>query len=177
MTKSGHPRAARPDVADDDPFVASLMTTPVVAIVPDAPLTVALRLLATRRVRHLPVVDGSRCLGVLLDTDIAHLLAYSPRPTKVPSLYAADVCRTAPEVHARDRRSTAAARMRDANVDVALVMDGDRLVGIVTSTDLVRSIAADVAPASPTHRARIRDVRPADSGQEPLTPGPTSGRR
>jgi len=164
-------------VPDDDTFVASLMTTPVVAIVPDAPLAVALRLLTSRRVRHLPVVDGSRCLGVLLDTDIAHLLAYSPRPTNVPSLYAADVCRTAPEVHPRDRRSTAAARMRDSNLDFALVMDGDRLVGIVTSTDLVRSIAADVAPASPTHRARIRDVRPADSGQEPLTPGPTSGRR
>jgi len=177
VTKNGHPRAARPDVADDDPFVASLMTTPVVAIVPDAPLAVALRLLTSRRVRHLPVVDGSRCLGVLLDTDIAHLLAYSPRPTNVPSLYAADVCRTAPEVHPRDRRSTAAARMRDSNVDFALVMDGDQLVGIVTSTDLVRSIAADVAPASPTHRARIRDVRPTESGQEPLTPGPTSGRR
>ena len=177
MTKNGHPRAARPDVADDDPFVASLMTTPVVAIVPDAPLAVALRLLTSRRVRHLPVVDGSRCLGVLLDTDIAHLLAYSPRPTNVPSLYVADVCRTAPEVHPRDRRSTAAARMRDSNVDFALVMDGDQLVGIVTSTDLVRSIAADVAPASPTHRARIRDVRPTESGQEPLTPGPTSGRR
>jgi len=177
VTKNGHPRAARPDVADDDPFVASLMTTPVVAIVPDAPLAVALRLLASRRVRHLPVVEGSRCLGVLLDTDIAHLLAYSPRPTNVPSLYVADVCRTAPEVHPRDRRSTAAARMRDSNVDFALVMDGDQLVGIVTSTDLVRSIAADVAPASPTHRARIRDVRPTESGQEPLTPGPTSGRR
>jgi len=93
------------------------------------------------------------------------------------SLYAADVCRTAPEVHARDRRSTAAARMRDANVDVALVMDGDRLVGIVTSTDLVRSIAADVAAASPTHPDRIRDVGPAESGQEPLTSGPASGRR
>jgi CBS domain-containing protein len=67
--------------------------------------------------------------------------------------------------------------MRDANVDVALVMDGDRLVGIVTSTDLVRSIAADVAAASPTHPARIRDVGPAESGREPLTPGPPSGRR
>jgi len=177
MTKSGHPRAARPDVADDDPFVASLMTTPVVAIVPDAPLAVALRLLATRRVRHLPVVDGSRCLGVLLDTDIAHLLAYSPRPMNVASLYAADLCRTAPVVHARERRSTAAGRMRDSNVDVALVMDGDRLVGIVTSTDLVRSIAADAAPAPPAHDLGSRDVSPADSGQEPLTPGPASGRR
>ena len=34
-----------------------------------------------------------------------------------------------------------------------------------------------VAAAPPTHPARIRDVGPAESGREPLTPGPTSGRR
>jgi CBS domain-containing protein len=143
--------AARPDAADDDdPFVADLMTTSVVAIVPDAPLTVALRLLASQRVRHLPVIDGSRCLGIILDTDIAHLLAYTPAPVSVPPLYAADLCKVAPVLRPRDRRSTAAGRMRDANLDAALVMDGDRLVGIVTSTDLVRSIADEVAPASPS---------------------------
>ncbi|MBV9919307.1 MAG: CBS domain-containing protein [Pseudonocardia sp.] len=143
-------QAARPEVADDDdPFVAGLMTTPVVAIVPDAPLTVALRLLATRHVRHLPVVDGPRCLGIILDTDIAHLLAYTPAPMGVPPLHAADLCKAAPVVRPRDRRSTAAGRMRDSNVDAALVVDGDRLVGIVTSTDLVRSIAAEGASASP----------------------------
>lgn len=142
--------AARPDAADDDPLVASLMTTPVVAIDPGAPLTVALRLLATRRVRHLPVVDGTRCIGIILDTDIAHLLAYMPSPMSVPPLYAADLCTAAPVVHPRDRRSTAAGRMRDANVDAALVMDGDQLVGIITGTDLVQSIADEVAPASPT---------------------------
>lgn len=147
---SGHHLAARPEVADDDPIVASLMTTPVVAIVPEAPLAVALRLLATRRVRHLPVMDGSHCLGLLLDTDIAHLLAITRQPGDVPPLFAADLCRTAPVVSRHDRRSTAAARMRDSNVDAALVMDGDQLVGIVTGTDLVRSIAADVAPAPPT---------------------------
>jgi CBS domain-containing protein len=141
-------RAARPEAADDeDPFVADLMTTPVVAIVPDAPLLVALRLLATQRVRHLPVVDGSRCLGIILETDVAHLLAYGPSPTSVPPLYAVDLCQAAPSVRPHDRRATAAARMRDANVDAALVMDGDRLVGIVTSTDLIRSIADPGRPS------------------------------
>jgi CBS domain-containing protein len=140
--------AARPEAADDDPFVTDLMSTPVVAIVPDASLTVALRLLATYRVRHLPVIEGSLCVGMLLDTDIAHLLAYTPTPTRVPPLSAADVCRAAPMVRPRDRRSTAAARMRDMDVDAVVVMDGDRLVGIVTSSDVVRSIADEVAPST-----------------------------
>ncbi len=69
------PSRSPPQCADDDnPLVARLMTTPIVAIVLGAPLTVALRLPATRRVGHLPMVNGSRCIGMLLDTDIAHLL-------------------------------------------------------------------------------------------------------
>jgi CBS domain-containing protein len=139
-------RAARPEAADDeDPFVEDLMTTPVVAIVPDAPLLVALRLLATHRVRHLPVMDGARCTGMIFDADVAHLLAWLP--TTVPSRCAADLCKFAPVVDARDRRSTAAARMRDADVDAALVVVGERLIGIVTSTDLIRSIADPGRPS------------------------------
>src|SRR4051794_6690573 len=46
--------AAPPEVVDDDPTVANLMTTPIVAIVPGADLSVALHLLATHRIRHLP---------------------------------------------------------------------------------------------------------------------------
>jgi CBS domain-containing protein len=48
----------------------------------------------------------------------------------------------------RDRRSTAAARMYHLDVDAVVVMDGDRLVGIVTSSDVVRSIADEVAPST-----------------------------
>ena len=140
--------AAPPEVVDDDPLVANLMTTPIVAIVPSADLSVALHQLATHRIRHLPVVDGSRCLGVLLDTDIAHLLAYTPPPTRIPPLCVADLCRRAPVVTPQDRRSTAALRMRDMGVDAALVVEGDRLVGIVTSTDVIRSIADAVGPPS-----------------------------
>jgi CBS domain-containing protein len=38
--------------------------------------------------------------------------------------------------------------MRDMDVDAVVVMDGDRLVGIVTSSDVVRSIADEVAPST-----------------------------
>jgi CBS domain-containing protein len=140
--------AAPPEVVDDDPMVVHLMTTPVVAIVPTARLTVALHLLATHGVRHLPVVEEDRCVGMLLDTDIAHLLAYTTAPPAVPPLRVADLCRQAPVVTSRDRRSVAALRMRDMGVDAALVVDGGRLVGIVTSTDVIRSIADAVCPPS-----------------------------
>ena len=41
--------------------------------------------------------------------------------------------------------------MRHLDVDAVVVMDGDRLVGIVTSSDVVRSIADEVAAAPSTY--------------------------
>jgi CBS domain-containing protein len=137
-----HPHlAAPPDTVDDDPLVAELMTDHIVAIVPEARLKVALRLMAANHVRHLPVVDGGRCVGVLLDTDIAHLLAYTPAAMHLPPLAVAEVCRRVPVLTPQDRRTTAATRMRELDADAAVVVDGDRLVGLVTASDIVRSLA------------------------------------
>jgi len=133
--------AAPPETADDDPLVADLMTDHIVAIVPEARLKVALRLMAAHRVRHLPVVDGNRCVGVLLDSDIAHLLAHTPTVTHAPPLTVVEVCRRAPMLTPRDRRATAATRMHEMGTDAALVIDDGRLVGLVTATDIVRSLA------------------------------------
>lgn len=133
--------AAPPETVDDDPLVTELMTDRIVAIVPEARLKVALRLMAAQRVRHLPVVDGDRCVGVLLDTDIAHLLAHTPTVTRTPPLTVAEVCRRAPLLSPRDRRTTAATRMHELGTDAALVIDDGRLVGLVTASDIVRSLA------------------------------------
>lgn len=133
--------AAPPETVDDDPLVSALMTDRIVAIVPEARLKVALRLMAAQRVRHLPVVDGDRCVGVLLDTDIAHLLARTPTMTRTPPLTVAEVCRRAPLLSPDDRRTTAATRMHELGIDAALVIDDGRLVGLVTATDIVRSLA------------------------------------
>ena len=57
--------------------------------------------------------------------------------------------RTAPVVHPDDHRSTAAEQMRATGIDAALVCEGETVVGILTATDLIRSLASE-AGTSPT---------------------------
>ncbi|QJY47717.1 CBS domain-containing protein [Pseudonocardia broussonetiae] len=77
-------RVAPPETLDDDPRIAALMTARVVAVTPDAPLHTALRLMAVEDVRHLPVLDGERCLGMVGETDLVHAVAVA-RPAPVPA--------------------------------------------------------------------------------------------
>lgn len=121
------------------------MTHRIVAIVPEAELSVALRLMAARGVRHLPVLDGARCVGIVLDTDVARLLAGTRPEPGVPSPRVRDVCRQVPALEPTASRSDAARSMHERGIDAVLVGDGERLLGIVTATDLVRSLAAGTA--------------------------------
>ena len=131
-----------PETFDDDPFVTGLMTAPVVAITADARLPVALRVMAAEHVRHLVVVDRGRCVGLLQEGEVARLLLGPATPREVPPLPVGAVCRAAPRLAPGERRSTAARRMHAAGVDACLVADGERVLGIVTATDVLTSVAA-----------------------------------
>jgi len=131
-----------PETFDDDPFVTGLMTTPVVAITVDARLPVALRVMAAEHVRHLVVVDRGRCVGLLQEGEMARLLLGPATPREVPPLPVGAVCRAVPRLDPGERRSTAARRMHAAGVDACLVADGERVLGIVTATDVLTSLAA-----------------------------------
>ncbi|HET6393913.1 MAG TPA: CBS domain-containing protein, partial [Blastococcus sp.] len=135
---------ARPETADDEPPVRQVMTPQVVAIVADADLLIASRIMAARSVRHLPVMDGPRCRGLLLEIDVVQALALADNPIVRPPLLAGELCRTAPVVHPGDHRSTAARQLRATGVDAALVCEGEAVVGILTATDLIRSLATEV---------------------------------
>ena len=136
MTAQPRRLAAPPETIGDDPPIGSVMTPHVVAIAPDAPLRTGLRVMAANNIRHLPVIDGSRCLGVVLETDIVRAVA-----TGEPQLLG-PLVRALPTVSVDDRRSAAARAVLAGDVDAVLVTNGGRLVGIVTATDLVRSLAA-----------------------------------
>lgn len=135
---------APPESRNDEPLVQQIMSRHVVAITADSDLLVASRLMATRSVRHLPVMDGARCCGLLLEVDVLQALAVADNPLVQPPFLAGELCRSAPVVRPAERRSVAARRMRDTGIDAVLVCDGDVVVGILTASDLIRSLAAEV---------------------------------
>jgi CBS domain-containing protein len=134
--------AAPPDVLDDDPPVTAVMTADVVAVDARARLPTALHLMGTTAVRHLPVVDRGRCVGVLVEADLVRRLARGARPSGTGTTdTVTQLCRPAPQLPPSARVSEVARSMSTDVSDAVLICDQDRVVGIVTATDLVQLLA------------------------------------
>ena len=146
MTTTPRPNAP-PEACDDEPVVRQIMTPRVVAITADADLLIASRLMVARSVRHLPVMDGGRCCGLLLEIDVLQAMASADNPLIRSPLLVGELCRPASTVRPEDRRSVAARQLRDTGLDAVLVCAGDSVVGILTATDLIRSLAEEVGDA------------------------------
>jgi CBS domain-containing protein len=148
MTTGPQNLAAPPETVDEDPPITRLMSTRLVGITPDAPLSTALRLMATTGVRHLPVLDGDRCRGIVHEVDVARFVSSGfESPISRAALHVEDLTRPTEPLPTTARRYDAALRMQTEHVDAVLVTERDRLVGIVTATDLVRSLA-DITSAA-----------------------------
>ena len=112
------------------------------------------------RVRHLPVVsrDGT-LVGIVTDRDVRHHL-FSPNVYKELGTTSVDVLLNAVAVghvmsspvitvDAGEDVSEAARIMREERVGALAVLEGGRLAGIITETDLLREICrADAACSS-----------------------------
>lgn len=143
------PRPAPPDALDDDPLVTAVMTPRLVGISPDAPVATALGLMASTGVRHLPVLQGRRCLGLVVEADLVRHLAECGALVGGVRHPVAELCRPVEVLPAAARRSEAARAMRRGAGDAVLVADGEALVGIVTATDVVRSVAGAAVGVAP----------------------------
>jgi CBS domain-containing protein len=119
------------------------MSSEVIGIVPEARLATALHVMASAGVRHLPVIAGEECLGVLLESDLIERIAIERTVASAALLtQVREVCRPAVVARPTSVRSHAAKQMVTSRTDAVLVADEGRIVGIVTASDLVRSIAS-----------------------------------
>jgi len=131
--------------------VRDVMSRNVETIAAAEPAHAAIGRMVTRKVRHLPVVDTLGTLvGVVTDRDIRHHL-FSPgvfeRIGRVSSdelLKAVTVKQVmsspAISVRADDHLETAARLMVECKIGSLPVVENERVVGIVTETDLLRRI-------------------------------------
>ena len=133
--------------------VKELMTAHPITVPLDMPVIEAKQLMASKRFRHLLVVDGTRLAGIVTDRDIK-LNMPSPATSlsvwevnyllarlTVGSVMTTTVITVEP---ARDARE-AARIMLDHKIGALPVVDGEEIVGIVTESDFVRVFATQPA--------------------------------
>jgi CBS domain-containing protein len=129
------------DLLDDDPTVDSFMSQDVVVIGPEADPGTALQTMAWHHVHHLAVLEPGGVDGLLTETAAIRAIADDRLGTPV-----GDLTVPLPRVRPRNRRSDAARIMYANEVDAVLVVDADTVLGIVTATDLVRSLTGWCGP-------------------------------
>lgn len=138
-------------------LVNDIVQTDLATVGPKAPLAEVLRLLNRKGVRHVPVVEDGRLLGIISDRDIKSALALSLGPG------GEIVYRTAAQVMTHDPITIGpmfpveeAARVMVSNRISALpVIEGARLTGIVTETDLLQLLSRAMGALEPSSRLDV----------------------
>ena len=103
--------AAPPETSDDDPRVTTVMTSRLVAVTMDTSVSTALLLMAREGVRHLPVMQGRACVGLVLESDLVRCLAETGPLTAAAGLHVGEFARSTAPLPTSARRSEAAQRM------------------------------------------------------------------
>ncbi|HEV2721620.1 MAG TPA: CBS domain-containing protein [Thermoanaerobaculia bacterium] len=109
------------------------MTRRVISVTPADPLSVAREHFRANNIHHLLVVERGRVVGVMSVREIIG----KPSDATVGSVMARNVMTVGPESSTRD----VATAMIGRGHGCVPVMEGGRVVGIVTTTDLLRAIA------------------------------------
>jgi CBS domain-containing protein len=121
--------------------VAELMTRTVITLRPDQSVQDAVDLFARREFRHIPVANGASLVGVLSDRDVLRALVRSHDIINVP---VSTIMRSNPFTTEPDASLCEAAYLLLSHrINSLPVIDGARnLVGILTTTDLLRALLA-----------------------------------
>jgi acetoin utilization protein AcuB len=110
------------------------------SIAPSASLTEAQQMMMTYDIRHLPVCENHAVIGVLSDRELRAGLAWQASGSRSPEV--GDICFREPLLVDLDARlDVVAGEMAARRVNSAIVMRADKLVGILTTTDVCRLLA------------------------------------
>jgi CBS domain-containing protein len=128
--------------------VHEVMTANVLSVGPSTPVPDVSALMQRRKIRHVLVMDGPRLQGIVSDRDV-RLNAPSPATSLsvweirglLLRLTAGDIMASALVTIGPDGEIEEAARlMVDHRIGALPVVEGGRVVGIVTETDLLRAL-------------------------------------
>jgi CBS domain-containing protein len=123
------------------PQVRDLMVSQVVTIEPGTSVVDAAKRMIQEKKGPLPIVEGDRPVAIITDRDIiAHVVAEGsdPNSVTVDDVATRDLVTIGPDQDVNEARQL----MDQHQLDRILVVEGDRLVGIISEAD----IRSDEAP-------------------------------
>jgi acetoin utilization protein AcuB len=129
-------------------FVSDWMTTKVYTVDPDSTVTDAMILIREKKVKHIPVLKGEELRGIVSDTDIRdyspstassldiYELHYLLGKARVKEIMKKDVVTIGADAPIEE----AAMLLCDRDIGSLPVLDGKKLVGIISDRDIFRAL-------------------------------------
>jgi acetoin utilization protein AcuB len=138
-------------------LVRDIMRSPVVSISPGTTLEDAYRTMNERSIRHLPVLQEGRLVGIVTDRDLRLATsALSATPFAPGSRVSAIMCREPLTADPMDPVEDAARTMRERKIGCLPVLDDERIVGIITGIDLLDALMRMTGVDKPSGRLEVR---------------------
>ncbi len=132
-------------------FVKDWMTTDVIAVEPKTPMLEAHRLMRSKKIRRVPVVNQGKLTGIITRSDVREAepsdatslnvweINYLLNKLMVKDIMSKDVLTIRPD----DTIKTAASMMNDVKIGALPVVNNQsELVGIITESDIFRVLIA-----------------------------------
>ncbi|MBE6501732.1 MAG: CBS domain-containing protein [Methanobrevibacter thaueri] len=123
--------------------VKDIMTTDVITTTSDVDVVNAFEKLMEHKISSLPVVEDDKLIGIITATDVGHNLILDKYElgTSVEEIMISPVVTVSPE----DTIETALKVMKDGVSSSGIlnqlpVLDGDKLVGIISDGDIIQKI-------------------------------------
>lgn len=118
------------------------MSTDLITVKPDDPMSLAASLMDWRHIRHLPVERGGKLAGLISSRDILHHLATSKTHSDASPILVETLMQQQPLTVDRDTSVQEGLKlMLEHKLDCLPVTEADDLIGIVTTTDLLQVLS------------------------------------
>jgi acetoin utilization protein AcuB len=140
-------------------LVRDWMAREVATVGPETTAAEALALCRENRIRHLPVLKGRHLVGVISDRDLRVATPALGDPDRAAALkrirVADEMAQEVVSARPEDPIEDAAAAMYEVKIGCLPVLEGEALVGILTSSDVMRALAWLVGVREPGTRLEV----------------------
>lgn len=128
--------------------IKNWMTAGVVTLSPEDPVPLAIKMMRERKIRHLPVVENGKLVGILSDRIIKDYLPseastldifeihYLIGQVKIRKIMRSPVYSVTPETPVEE----AALLLHDKQISCLPVLEGGKVVGIITDKDMYAAL-------------------------------------